>query len=684
MTETLAIYAAAATDGEFESLPKKHRDRVTKWAHELEWMDLELKQGKRLTGPYGLYSQIAQHMGLSVTQVSRIIKRWQATQDWHVLLDKRVSNNKPVEDYGVKTPRFRAWAVRFAEHECRSSREAIRKIYTIFLHGGMIIDGYERHVPGTIPPEVNDRALYRIFADHANDIQRARTGVDSVKSLPVLRDRTVLEVGQWYEMDDVMHDIEVLYQGKAVRVSEFGMFDYASACRIHWGSIPNFRRLDDNKRQALNRKMALMFLAYVLRYIGYHPGKCVIMMEHATATLSQDKIDLLKTATGGVVTIRKGGIKGAAQKAIGGRAARGKGNPMAKGGIEGSHSLIHTSQGNLPLQTGWTGRNEPATTWALRREAEQVAYWQMALRAQGREDLASKLDLPALSWDDFTQLLITKYALINGRTDHKISGWEHNKTVEYCVGNGYWVSEADLNQTPEQRQALCLLVRQHPDMVREANMSPAQVWERGRGQLVKLPLAAYVDLIGDDRDFGRTVRVNAGLIRVQDKLCNNGEQLIYLAEASTDGRQPLRLQDGHTYRVVINPYATHELIVLDDSGRILGRAPQYAKVNPLSEDLYKSIGKAEARKTADMARQRARWQAENEFNRSRHQANKDVMHEAHQSALGLITPSVPGKPAARKPSINRDDLAAVLTDTPEDGQGQDAEEDITVDISDLF
>ena len=197
MTETLAIYAAAATDKEFESLPEKHRSRVTTWAHELEWMDRALKQGKRLTGPCGLYSQMARHMGLSVTQVSRIIKRWQATQDWHVLLDGRVRNNKPVEDYGIKTPRFRAWAVRFAEHECRSSREAIRKIFTIFLYGGMTIDGYERHVPGTIPQEVNERALYRIFADHEKEIHRARFGMGAVRELPVLRDRSVLEPGQW-------------------------------------------------------------------------------------------------------------------------------------------------------------------------------------------------------------------------------------------------------------------------------------------------------------------------------------------------------------------------------------------------------------------------------------------------------------------------------------------------------
>lgn len=681
MTETLAIYAAAATDKEFESLPEKHRSRVTKWAHELEWMDRALKQGKRLTGPCGLYSQMARHMGLSVTQVSRIIKRWQATQDWHVLLDGRVRNNKPVEDYGIKTPRFRAWAVRFAEHECRSSREAIRKIFTIFLYGGMTIDGYERHVPGTIPQEVNERALYRIFADHEKEIHRARFGMGAVRELPVLRDRSVLEPGQWYEMDDVMHDAEVMYRGQAVRVSEFGMFDYASACRIHWGHIPNFRRMSDDRRQALDRKMALMFLAYVLRYIGYHPEACVIMMEHRTATISEDKIKLLETATGGVLKVRKGGIKGAAQKAIGGRATRGKGNPQAKAGIEGSHNLIHNVQGNLPLQVGWTGRNEPAITWGMRREAEQVAFWQAALRAKGRDDLADKIDMPVMNFEDFTEYLTIKYALINGRTDHKISGWGRNKTIQYCIGNGCWVNEHDLRQSPEQKMMLQALVGQHPDLVRETDLSPADVWERGKGRLVRLPLAAYVDLIGDDRDFGRTVRVIDGLIRVQDKFCNNGEPIIYLAEISNDGQAPVRLIDRKEYRVVINPYALHELIVLDDQGRILGRAPQYVRVNPLSEDLYKTIGKVEARKAADMARQKARWQAENNFNASRHQANKDEMHEADQSDLGLITPSVPGTARGRR-MVRKEDMSALLSDTPPPANNDESA--VEVNISDLF
>ena len=158
----------------------------------------------------------------------------------------------------------------------------------------------------------------------------------------------------------------------------------------------------------------------------------------------------------------------------------------------------------------------------MRREAEQVAFWQAALRAKGRDDLADKIDMPVMNFEDFTEYLTIKYALINGRTDHKISGWGRNKTIQYCIGNGCWVNEHDLRQSPEQKMMLQALVGQHPDLVRETDLSPADVWKRGKGRLVRLPLAAYVDLIGDDRDFGRTVRVIDGLIRVQDKFCNNG------------------------------------------------------------------------------------------------------------------------------------------------------------------
>ena len=133
--------------------------------------------------------------------------------------------------------------------------------------------------------------------------------------------------------------------------------------------------------------------------------------------------------------------------------------------------------------------------------------------------------------------------------------------------------------------------------------------------------------------------------------------------------------------MVINPYALHELIVLDDQGRILGRAPQYVRVNPLSEDLYKTIGKVEARKAADMARQKARWQAENNFNASRHQANKDVMHEADQSDLGLITPSGPGTARGRR-MVRKEDMSALLSDTPPPANNDESA--VEVNISDLF
>ena len=46
----------------------------------------------------------------------------------------------------------------------------------------------------------------------------------------------------------------------------------------------------------------------------------------------------------------------------------------------------------------------------MRREAEQVAFWQAALRAKGRDDLADKIDMPVMNFEDFTEYLTIKYA----------------------------------------------------------------------------------------------------------------------------------------------------------------------------------------------------------------------------------------------------------------------------------
>ena len=93
-------------------------------------------------------------------------------------------------------------------------------------------------------------------------------------------------------------------------------------------------------------------------------------------------------------------------------------------------------------------------------------------------------------------------------------------------------------QSPEQKMMLQALVGQHPDLVRETDLSPADVWKRGKGRLVRLPLAAYVDLIGDDRDFGRTVRVIDGLIRVQDKFATTANRLSIWLKFPMTGRRP--------------------------------------------------------------------------------------------------------------------------------------------------
>lgn len=626
MSTALSIISQyVAGDEEFARLPQWQRDRIYRWGYALS--DYYSAPG---TKKMIRYARIQRTLGCRQTTVITKIKEWERTHDWRIFKDGRDSNNKKYADTGIHCQRFRAWAVTFAELDIRSKKEACRIIKAVFLYGGMKdpIPGYEHHIPGTLPPEINDRALYRIFKAHEKEIARARFGVDTVKNTPVLKDREQVLPGQLYEWDDMLHDCQVMWNGEAVRVNELAVYDYASACRFHFGHIPAFERMSDGKRQSFNRKLALMFVAYVLRYIGYHPDKCILMMEHGTMTLSKEKKLLLETATGGVIEVRMGGIKGQKQQQLGGHAARGKGNPMAKGGIEGNHSLVHNITGHLPLQTGWKNRNEPAMSYGIRKEAETVAFWQAALEAKGEHELALALENPVMKFHEFVSYLKIKYDLMNGRTEHNIKGWNKNTTLEYCIGRDTWIDGSELDQDPAQKALLTALIQSRPDLVRERQLSPLEVWNTAKNKLVRIPLSLYVDLIGDDRDFGRTITVrDDGLIRVRDAYVEAGDELIYLAEIHQDGHPPIPMTRGQQYRVIINPYASHELIVQDQSGRILGMAPKYTTVSPLGEDIYKQIGRTESRKAQDIARQRARWETYNTHVATRQEHNRNLAEE---------------------------------------------------------
>lgn len=628
-------------DEGYGRLPADQRNRVLRWSSAVSWF---ITSPLPLCGTNGRYKQMAQRLGIkSERRVHQILTDWKNTTDWRCFVDARWRNNRHDLE-GAKSPRFIAWLLTYVESFKRNSSAALDAVHAKFMLTADVIPGFENRTPGVLPEGCSKSRLYSLLREHKKEITRARLGNSAVRDLPLLTTRVGLKPGQLYEFDDVVHDNYVLFGGAQVRVTELGLMDYASGCRIHWGQIPQVHK-DNKVRQGIERKMSLMFLAFVLRYIGVHPEGCVMMMEHGTATLSQPKIDILEGWNDGCIKIKMGGIQGREQRYLGGFEGRGKGNPGAKGGIESSHNLIHNIAAYLPGQTGHD-RNEPAGTFGITKEIKTLTKWQSALIEKGRPDLAEKLSLPLISFKDFSEVIARTYELINGRTDHTLEGWGDRTTIEYKLGDA-WIPQTALIQNEAQLTMMQMLVQNGQAIVKERKLSPSEVWHSGKKDLVKIPLSLYVDLIGDDRDFGRTVTVRAGLLTVQDKFIFDGEKIHYLAEAHYMG-EVRYLQDDRQYRVIMNPYAPHELIVLDDHGSILGLAPQYTRVSALDENIYERIGEINHKKLIAQRKQRARYEAINDYQEERRERNREVAKEGGVYGMRNSTKQLPSRRSSRQ------------------------------------
>ena len=565
------------------------------------------------------------------------------------LVDGRALPPAEYADSGPRCERFRAWVVTMYEANQRSSRMAIRAIHSIFRHGGAIVPGFEdwpHYGCGRIPTGCSESSLYALLQAHSKrELLIARQGYKAAASmrLPVLTTRRGIAPGSLYMFDDVVHDHLVLVGGQAARILEFGCFDVASACRIHWGNTARITQAT-GKRQGLTQKMFVMFIAYVLRYIGYNLAGCTLVMEHNTASLPDETVALLKSSGLGI-SVRMGGIEGGRQRWIGGYNGQMGGNPRGKAGIENSHSPLHNLLGDLPGQVGKDRQHIREATYGVVKAQEQVERWRGQLRAMGRDDLADALANHILTYRQFNELLAIKYALWGSRTNHELEGWEDHTTIEYQTGPNQWTPAEVLTSggTRPLSPVLVEAVRTNPDLVRERRLSPAEVWESGKGDLVRIPL--YVDLIKGDKMFGQTVTVRGCLLTVQDKYVSPGK-LHYLAEVYCDGRKQL-LEDGRKVRVVLNPYHTGTLIVLDDTGRILGEAPLYSKVSPLdTEALHEQMGRVDSINVRRDQLMRARYESEgarvagiNEHNRTLAKQGGVYGRRAQIAATSTQTPA---------------------------------------------
>lgn len=654
-------------DPEYAALPEKQRDRVQRLL--LVLRAAEPKPGSRkprMCGASGLYGRMAAACPCSEAMARVLWERWQQSGgDWRALYDKRATPAQKLSASGRALARAKEEFRKLAEGTQRSTRAAIAAFRTLMENGE--IPGFEEYAgkAGVIPPGLSDTSLRECL--RAADLKRKRLGIKAaMDELPsIFHTRKDLLPGQIYEFDDVQHDNYVKVGYQSVRVLEFGCQDVASGYILHHGACAAVRRGEKEDgmatpgkpgtRQGLDGKMALAFIGYVLRYIGFSAQGCLLKLEHGTTTLPQSLIEQLEGAGLGL-RIVCGGINGWQQAKLGGYTGTPGGNPHNKSHKEQQWSTMHNMLAFAPGQTGKDRQHAPEETAGMLKQAELANWLELALRAKRMHNLADCLYHPFFNFAQYMALLNQKYIEFNRRRDHAMEGYELRQIPLYLTPAG-WQTERELtggrSMTPEEQD----YYRAHPDKWRMARMTPEEVWNtREDNEWRHLPLSLYVAILREK--FLRKCEVRGGYISLQDRYVSE-DKLNYEAQLYTPAGSRVPLENGTKLLCIINPVLDAPLVVISEDGRILGECAQVGRISPLDSELNaERMGRLRSLQVQAEQGQALRWEKETRIIHARQEYNKELARMA----------GVPLRPTPAQKKLTHAQAAA----SPLPGAGREA------------
>jgi hypothetical protein len=555
---------------------------------------------------------------------------WKASGDWQCLVNKakligKVRREMNVENATVSLPEdFIEYWRGLCEQNQRKSRPAYRELLRRYWACDLI-KGYARR-------DSNNNAIpqgwsYRNLMRHAptpferTARRQGRSAAADYRPL-VFSTRAGLKCGQFYVFDDIEHDLKVNLPGinrLAMRPLELACLDVYSGCKIKWGLKPTVIG-DDGAKQKLKERDMRFLLAYILYRIGYRPEGTTLLVEHGTAAIREDVERALADATDGAIRVNRSGIEGAAAFA-GAYGGRPKGNFRFKAALESHHNLVHNELAALPGQMGMDRQHSPEELHG--RDAANNALLK-AIMALEPERVAM-LRLPFIPFRAFEEIIDIVYARINGRMEHHLEGWEESGLMvnEFrLAANAAWSPMSMLPALPANDREAVERILSKPGLVQCRRMSPAEVWNRDCGGLVKVRPNVLPAILGGDLAVERTVK-DDHLFEFQDRDLSPSP-LRYRAEiAMMDGSAQI-LQPGEKFMTFANPFDLSQLIVCDAQCAFLGLAPRWETVRKDDiEGLHRAMGAAAkmekkllepvARRGAEVTRQRmadAQWNAQ--------------------------------------------------------------------------
>lgn len=650
-------------------LPIASRQSLDNWRAELASVTEPVTQNLRL---------VAKRLGVSYRTARRKYDEFRR-QRVEALIDGRTLPRPRAE----LDPDFVGWWRALAESNQRKTRPAYREFIRSW-HRGDLIPGLDPDQPRHIVPR---GCSYGNLARLANDgfalkVMRVGTAAAAKHAPKIFSTRAELWPASHYMFDDLWHDNFVVFRGQVVRVLEFDALDVFSACKISWGTKPRIRR-EDGTMDGLKESFMRMLLASVLWHEGFSPRGTELLAEHGTAAIREDVERLLHDRTGGLITVRRSGIQGKEQSVAGMFQGRGGGNPRFKASLESLRNLIHNELAMLPGQTGKDVEHRPEQLHGTLDHTTDLLK-AFAVLARERPDRAALLKLPLLEYhSQFLPVLVDIYDRINRRDWHTLEGWSAcgHICLEYRLApdTAQWLSHQDYLALPDPTRNMLLdTARQDPHYLRQRQLSPREVWQRGRADLQRIPAFVVSDILGPDLARERACR-DSYFTFTDAEL--SPEPLIYESRIETiDGHQVELKPD--TYLTWVNPFDLSQMFVGDARGRTLGVSLRVQRCSPANqESLHHAFGRRNHRlaeqlqpireRHAQITREATARDAHNarvlagepitpeEIARSR-QLRHDIRNLGPAAAAAILSPSEPShKSDQSDPSDN-------ISTTPED------------------
>ena len=642
---------------EFVTLPAEQRANVLVWEEVMTDVD---NARNKLAVCKEWAMRNGHRRGWSPVRIRSKYYEWLAAQrSWMVLVDWARVPRQPAPKRKGLASAFKYY-IECNQRACKPAHaQMLRDLWRgVHIKGvGTWRDVWMEQNPGRTPPEDcpplwipvgwKYENMMRKYKSTKFELTVMRKGAVAARQFapPVYSSRVGLECGRLYQFDDVWHDVVVAVPGvnrKLMRPLEFGAIDVASTYKIGYGIKAQIQR-EDGTREGLGKALFKSVIAHVLCNIGYHPDGCVFVIELGTASLNEKEQALISTLTGDKVTFRTSEPLGA-QILKGILPGQSKGNFKAKALIEGSHRLPHYAAAALPAQTGGQARvDDPEQLYGVEKYAEKVLRAWNRVPAEIRDQLWVS---GALTIEQYKTVIGELYGAIYDRTDHRIEGWEENgwMQMEWSVdGISNWMAARDIPLLPAVMQDVGRRALNTPGLTRCRRLSPREVWEKGSGNLTRLPLWMIVDFLGEA--CYRTVNVgHNGLMEFQDRdMLGAPRKVRFLNAVQCPDGSAVQLAEGCEYGLYVVPQDTSRAVVVDAKTRaVVGIAPAWSAVDPMNAAQVETMVEAQARMIA--------YQAAGV--RERHADDSDAAL-VRKERTDLILAGL-GKPAKKKKSTGKE------------------------------